>query len=93
MLDAANFAGAILFEAWVRDSLPNEKYIYFIGENLSHTIVGQLIQKITFNYALEGKLYLVRKRVSSRDFKYIAIRASENFVTKLIPEPYRKHNE
>lgn len=76
------------FDEWVQSASPNDKFTYHIGENLSGSIIGEVIQKYTFQYAKKGKIYLVQQRYDNRQFKYIAVKASTKFASSLVPVDY-----
>jgi hypothetical protein len=66
---------------------PNDTFTYFIGHDLSDSIMSRKIANITYNYAVKGMVYLVRKRYKNDKslFEYIAIKASSPPSKKLVP--------
>lgn len=70
---------------WVLDALPNKQYIYYTGYHASDTLLSNELRKLAWDYARQGKIYLVQRRAGESYFHYIAIRASSPPKQSLIP--------
>lgn len=73
------------FLAWVKAAKPNEKMIYYRGETLTFSLMTTQIKRETWDKALEGRVYLVQKKLGVGLYEFIAIRASDAPANKLIP--------
>lgn len=71
-------------ESFVQNASPNNRFIYYKGYSLTDTILACQLRKLTYQFALEGKVYLVQKKHGFY-FEFIAIKASTPPVIKLVP--------
>jgi hypothetical protein len=65
----------------------NNVFTYFIGQDLSDSIMSRKVANMVYNYAVNGMVYLVRKRYKNDRslFEYILIKASSPPSKKLVP--------
>lgn len=77
------------FVKWYEGAKPGDFYVYYSGETLHGSIIGELLQRLTFEYALKGRVYLTRKKVRSFYYDYIATK-SKRVNTRLVPENYEE---
>jgi hypothetical protein len=80
-------------EKFVHTATPNEKFLYYTGFNISDTIIGRELAKITYDFAVKGKIYLVQRRADYYNFDYIIIKASTIPIRTLIPFTDAKRKE
>lgn len=66
---------------------PLERFIYYTGLHLTDTILSREVKKLTYELAVNGKVYLVQKKCYSvfGEYDFIAIKASKPPVHKLVP--------
>jgi hypothetical protein len=66
---------------------PNDRFSYYIGQDLSDSIMSRKVATMIYDYAVKGIVYLVRKRYKNDRslFEYIAIKASSPPNKKLVP--------
>lgn len=74
-------------ELFATTAKPLDQMVYFWGRHLAETIISQEVQKIAYEYATKGLIYLVQKRneLDKYEFLYIAIKASKPPLIKLVP--------
>ncbi len=79
---------------FILNANPNQKHIYYVGMHARDSHLSEQLQKLAWEYALKGKIYLVQERKQAFMFRYIAIKASSPPIGKLLPEREReiKHN-
>lgn len=75
----------IAFEEWLSRSQPNNRYVYYVGATLTENILVSQLRKATWRAAVDGKVYLFRRRNKEDDYDYIAIRAAPTPIKWLIP--------
>ena len=76
---------------WLSTSEPGSMYVYATCSALTDSGATYRIAKEMWALALEGRLYLVRKRLSHTTpstFEYIAIKASDPPVRRLVTKDY-----
>lgn len=61
------------FISWYEEAKPGDKYIYYNGE-LSTDGRAWYIKRLVFDYALEGKVILLQKRIKEKNFNYFVIK-------------------
>ena len=66
-------------------SEPNTKFIYYVGYNISETVIGRELAKITYDLSIKGRIYLVQRRADYWNFDYIAVKASIIPIRTLVP--------
>ena len=76
----------IAFTLWIEKANRRDKFMYYEGEYLHQTLSGIQVQKLTYQLAEKGVIYLVQKRIGkSSRFGYIAIKASKDPYERLLP--------
>lgn len=75
---------------FILNASPNQRHIYYVGMHARDSHLSEQLQKLAWEYALKGKIYLVQERKQAFMFRYIAIKASSPPIGKLIPEKERE---
>lgn len=88
-IDDVQVPSVYKFKEWERTARTNEKFVYFEGMCISGSIIGDILQKVVYKYATDGRVYLVRKRkdTDKQVFQFIAIKAGRTKVPQLTPLP------
>lgn len=75
------------FIHWSDNAKPGDVYSYYEGYNLSDSILGREIRKVTYRFSVMGEVYLVQSRRRDRlgVFIWHAIKASKPPVYRLLP--------
>lgn len=85
MLDTTNRYNNIEdFEKFILTGKPLSTFEYYFGMSLTDTVLSNQLRKIAYKYAVDGKIYLVQKKIN-HNFIFIAIKASTPPVIKLLP--------
>lgn len=73
------------FGSWLSNSKPNDKYIYYKGETLTFSHLTNKIRKETWDRAIEGRIYLLQRKISVGVYEFIAVKASYPPLDRLVP--------
>lgn len=73
------------FNEWLRVSKPNDRFIYFRGETLTYSHMSNKIRQETWHKAVIGDVYLVQRKLALGQYEFIAIKASNPPITRLVP--------
>ena len=93
MLDTVNkYCEVENFEQFIRTAHYPQTFEYYFGFSLTDTIMSNQLRKLAYRYAMDGKIYLVQKKIN-HSFIFIAIKASVPPVIKLIPISDEKFRE
>lgn len=74
------------FKAWYRKAKPYDSFIYYYGYHLHESLASSNIKHLTWDFACDGKIYLVARKdpFSKGKWEYICQKAKEPN-PKLIP--------
>ena len=75
------------FIAWSKTAEPNSRFVYHSGIGLYDTFMSAQMKKITWDYACEGVIYLVQRRLGVDKYNYVAVKASKPHNPNLVPLP------
>lgn len=80
------------FEAWLAKAKPGEEYVYHRA-NMSNSIFGRntALFACLYEYAAEGQVALLQRKLSPFCFDYLAVRLSKRAPSWLNPLPVGKH--
>jgi len=78
------------YKNWLLNAKQGAQYIYFTGNALSESIIGQTIGEIVREDAFEGFVYMVQKKRAPFVYEHIAIKAGMEPPLRLIPGTVRK---
>ena len=83
------------FQAWYDTAKPGDSFIYYRGHLCcavpyiySKSRDTLPIKELTWEYAIQGRIYLVKHKVAEGEFEYIAQKSREK-IDKLIPFDYQ----
>lgn len=75
----------VSFKKFLGTAKPNDKFNYYLGYSLMDSVVAKELQKIAYEQALKGEVYLVQKKVDLNYTEYIMVKASRPPVLRLVP--------
>lgn len=70
---------------WIDTAKVQDKYVYYIGNSLSESIIGGVIGKLMMKEAMAGRIYLVQRKIRPYEYEHIAIKASSTPIKSLLP--------
>ena len=73
------------YQSWLDTANPGQQFVYYTGNALSESIIGNILAQLFMTDAKEGKVYLVQKKVAPYTFNHIAVKAPKKPCEKLIP--------
>lgn len=79
----------MIFENWYITAKPGSSYIYYKGllGMESKSKFTSHIKHTVWKYALQGRIYLIQRKIMENDYDYIAVKA-KNYNEKLVPTDY-----
>lgn len=73
------------FKEFVINGEPNSRCTYYEGFSLTDSPLSRELKKISFEYAIQGLIYLVQKKLYSYHYEFIAIKAGVTPIISLVP--------
>jgi hypothetical protein len=84
------------FKQFIANADRNSKFIYYIGDNCSESLLSREMAKLAYKSSIDRKTYLLQKRIKFGVLEYTAVKAGNPpplYMIKHFPTSLRQFTE